>query len=81
MAALVAELASLRPGPAALSATSSHIALRERGRRAQFLDAQLERPGELIGPLVAAHAPGLLALYGIGPNTAALLLKRTRAHA
>src|SRR2546430_15949168 len=36
--------------------------------------AQLERLDELIGPLVTAHAPGLLALYGIGPNTAALLL-------
>ena len=25
-------------------------------------------------PLVTAHAPGLLALYGVGPHTAALLL-------
>jgi len=40
VAALVAELASLRPGPAAPSATSSHIALRERGRRAEFADGQ-----------------------------------------
>ncbi len=35
---------------------------------------QLERLDELIVPLVTARAPGLLALYGIGPNTAALLL-------
>ncbi len=39
-----------------------------------FLDGQLERLDELIIPLVSARAPGLLALYGIGPHTAALLL-------
>ena len=50
------------------------IALRELGRRAVFLDGQLECLDELIAPLVAARAPGLLALYGIGPHTAALLL-------
>ena len=36
--------------------------------------SQLGRPGELIVALVTARAPGLLALYGIGPGTAALLL-------
>src|SRR5258708_17640978 len=46
----------------------------EVGRRAEFLDGQLERLDELIIPLVTARAPGLLALYGIGPDTAALLL-------
>ncbi len=35
---------------------------------------QLDRLDELIVPLVTAHAPQLLALRGIGPNTAALLL-------
>jgi transposase len=74
-AALVAELASLRPRPGSSTVGyATRIALRELGRRAQFLDAQLERLDELIGPLAAARAPGLLALYGIGPNTAALLL-------
>ena len=33
------------------------IALRELGRRAEFPGGQLERPGELIAPLVAARAP------------------------
>jgi hypothetical protein len=74
VAALVAELASLRPRPGSTVGYATRIALRELGRRAEFFDAQLERPGELIVPLVTAHAPGLLALYGIGPNTAALLL-------
>ena len=74
MAALVAELASLRPRPGSTVGYATRIAVRELGRRAEFLGAQIERPGELIVPLVTAHAPGLLALYGIGPNTAALLL-------
>ena len=53
---------------------ATRIALRELGRRAVFLDGQLERLDELIIPLVTTRAPGLLALFGIGPNTAALLL-------
>jgi transposase len=74
VAALVAGLASLRPRPGSTVGYATRIALRELGRRAQFPGAQLERPGELIVPLVRAHAPGLLALYGVGPSTAALLL-------
>src|SRR5438045_1886832 len=35
---------------------------------------EVDRPDELIAPLVTAGAAGLLALYGIGPHTAALLL-------
>jgi transposase len=50
------------------------LSLREPGRRAQFLDAQLGRLDELIAPLVTARAPGLLGLYGVGPDTAATLL-------
>ncbi len=73
-AALVAGLASLRPRPGDVVGYATRIALRELGRRAEFLDGQLERLDELIVPLVTARAPGLLALYGIGPNTAALLL-------
>jgi transposase len=73
-AALVAGLASLRPRPGDVVGYATRVALRELGRRAQFLDGQLERLSELIVPLVTARAPGLLALYGIGPNTAALLL-------
>jgi transposase len=71
---LVAELASLRPRPGAVVGYPTRIALRELGRRAQFLDRQLERLDELIIPLVTARAPGLLALYGVGADTAAMLL-------
>ena len=73
-ASLVAGLASLRPRPGDVAGYATRIALRELGRRAEFLDGQLERLDELVVPLVTARAPGLLALYGIGPNTAALLL-------
>jgi transposase len=73
-AALVAGIASLRPRPGDITGYAVRIALRELGRRAEFLDRQLECLDELIVPLVTARAPGLLALYGIGPHTAALLL-------
>ncbi len=56
------------------------VALRELGRRAQFLDAQLDRLDELIGPLVTARAPGLLAPHGVGPDTAAMLLVAAGDH-
>jgi transposase len=74
VAGLVSELASLRPRPGDVVGYATRIALRELGRRAEFLDGQLGRLDELIVPLVTARAPGLLALYGVGPDTAALLL-------
>jgi len=74
VAALVAQTAALRPRPGDVVGYATRVALRELGRRAEFPGSQLCRPGELIVPLVAGHAPGLLALYGIGPDTAALLL-------
>jgi transposase len=74
VAALVSELATLRPRPGDVVGYATRIALRELGRRAEFLDSQLERLDELIVPLVTVRAPGLLALLGVGPDTAALLL-------
>jgi transposase len=72
--ALVAGLAALRPRPGSMVRYHTLLSLRELGRRAQFLDQQLDRLDELIVPLVTARAPGLLARYGIGPHTAAMLL-------
>jgi transposase len=77
---LVAGLASLRPRPGDTVGYATRMALRELGRRTQFLDAQLERLDELIVPLVTARAPGLLALYGVGPDTAAVLLVAAGDH-
>jgi transposase len=79
-AGLVSGLASLRPRPGSTVGYATRIALRELGRRAEFLDGQLERLDELIAPLVAARAPGLLALHGVGPDTAALLLVAAGDH-
>jgi transposase len=79
-AGLVAGLASLRPRPGAVVGYPTRIALRELGRRAQFLDGQLERLDELLVPLVTARAPGLLALYGAGPDTVAMLLVAAGDH-
>jgi hypothetical protein len=73
-AALVAGLASLRPRPGSTVGYATRLALRELGRRAEFPGAPLARLDELIVPLVTAHAPRLLALSGVGPGTAALLL-------
>ena len=79
-AALVAAIAALRPRPGDVPGYATRIALRELGRRVQFLDAQLDRLDELIIPLVTARAPGLLALHGVGPDTAALLLVAAGDH-
>ena len=73
-AALITGLAALRPRPGDVAGHATRIALRELGRRAQFPAGQLVRLDELIIPLVTARAPGLLAIYGAGPRTAALLL-------
>jgi transposase len=79
-ASLVSGLASLRPRPGDVVGYATRIALRELGRRAEFPGAQLERLDELIAPLAAARAPGLLALHGVGPDTAALLLVAAGDH-
>ena len=77
---LVAELAALRPRPGDVVGYATRVAVRELGRRAEFLDGQPGRLDELIIPLVTARAPGLLALYGVGPDTAALLLVAAGDH-
>src|SRR5215831_9970226 len=61
-AQLVAELAALRPRPGDVTGYATRVALRELGRRARFLDAQIDQLDELIVPLVTARAPGLLEI-------------------
>jgi len=78
--ALVAELASMRPRSGEVVGYATRIALRELGRRAEFLGEQIDRLDELITPLVNAHAPRLLSLHGVGPNTAAILLVAAGDH-
>ena len=73
-AGLAAGLAALRPRPGSMVRYHTLLSLRELGRRAEFPGGQLSRLDELITPLVTARAPGLLRLYGIGPDTAATVL-------
>jgi transposase len=77
-AQLITAIAAPRPGD--VPGYAARVALRGLGRRAQFPDSQLDRLDELIGPLVTERAPGLLALHGAGPDTAALLLVAAGDH-
>src|ERR1700733_11693237 len=77
---LVAGLASLRPRPGAVVGYHTRIALRELGRRAEFLDSQIVSLDALIVPLVTGHAPGLIVLHGVGADPAALLLAAAGDH-
>ena len=77
---LVTGLASLRPRPGAIAGYPTRIALREPGRRAEFPGGQIACLDALIMPLVTGHTPGLLALHGVGPDTAALLLVAAGDH-
>jgi transposase len=52
---LVTELASLRPRPGAVVGYHTRIALRELGRRAEFLDSQIA----CLDALIAAPSPGI----------------------
>ena len=79
-AALAEAIAALRPRPGDAAEYAVRVALRELGRRVEFLNGQLERLDELIVPLVIARAPGLLSLHGVGPDTAALLLVAAGDH-
>jgi transposase len=78
---LIAACARLRPGahgPALATLTDPHTAtktsLRHLARRHQYLGQEIAELDADIGPLVAALAPGLLALPGVGPEVAGQLL-------
>lgn len=70
---LAATTARLRPsGDVVASATK--LALRTLGRRVLDLDAQLATLDDALVELITATAPELLALHGVGVDTAATLL-------
>jgi transposase len=71
---LVSESAAMRPRAGDTVGYATRIALRELGRRAVYLADEIDRVDALIAPLLAARAPSLLALPGVGPDTAAILL-------
>ncbi|MGV9271670.1 IS110 family transposase, partial [Kitasatospora sp. NPDC003701] len=73
--ALIRTLARLRSGTdlsTPLAATKA--ALRRLARRHQALDVEITELDAEIGPLVKQAAPELLALFGVGPETAGQLL-------
>jgi transposase len=71
---LVKETAAMRPRAGYTVGYAARIALRELGRRAVYLADEIDRVDALIAPLLTARAPALLALPGVGPDTAAILL-------
>jgi transposase len=71
---LVAELAALRPRPGDTVGHATRVAMRELGRRAEFLAAQIDSLDRFLLPLIELQAPSLLEMYGGGPNVAALLV-------
>jgi transposase len=73
--ALTAACAHLQPGPDLASPdAATRCALACLARRWQALTAEITALDSEIKPLVAAAAPALLALHGVGPETAAQLL-------
>ena len=71
---LIEQAAALRPDASMDVVSATKTALRELGRRARYLGEQMDRLSALLGPLVAATAPALVARYGVGTDTAGALL-------
>jgi len=72
---LVAEGAKLRPGRSTDPVTSATKAsISSLAHRIQSLEREIDELDELLAPLLATTAPDLLALFGVGPDTAAALL-------
>jgi transposase len=73
---LIGTCANLRPDrtDAATPGTAVKIALRSLARRHQQLATEIADLGELLEPLVAAINPALVAVNGVGPDTAGQLL-------
>ena len=71
---LVTSAARLRPSDPTTADGAAKFALRELARRVQSLDTEIARINAVLGPLVAATAPALVARHGIGTETAATLL-------
>jgi transposase len=53
---------------------ATRLSLQMLGRRMLLLDEQIERVEKMLGELVKQTSPGLLAIYGVGPDTGASLL-------
>jgi transposase len=72
--ALVGICAGMRPGPLTSTTAATKTSLRTLARRWQQLQGELDHLDAQLQTLVAAVAPSLLALPGIGVDTAGQLL-------
>jgi transposase len=72
--ALVGSCAAMRPWPLTSTSAATKASLRTLARRWQQLQAELDQLDRHLGALVAAAAPTLVALPGIGVDTAGQLL-------
>jgi transposase len=72
--ALVSACAAMRPGPLTSTSAATKTTLRTVARRWQQLQGELDQLDRQLETLVAAVAPTLLALPGIGVDTAGQLL-------
>ena len=71
---MVRGAARLRPGDPTTPAGATKYALRLLARRVLELEAELDDLESILQPLVAATAPELVRLHGLGPETAGALL-------
>ena len=74
LAQVVALAARFRPGDPADPHQATKAALRSIARRYQHLADEIADLDDLLGPLVAAVAPNLVALNGVGTDVAGQLL-------
>jgi transposase len=72
--ALVQACAALRPGPLTSTIAATKASLRTLARRWQQLQGELDRLDSQLQQLVTAVAPTLVALPGVGVDTAGQLL-------
>jgi transposase len=72
--ALVTACAAMRPGPLTTPTAATKAALRTLARRWQQLQAELTQLDNQLQDLVSAAAPTLVALPGVGIDTAGQLL-------
>jgi transposase len=73
---LIVSLAAARPDPAQVSdpVVATRVALRRLARQYQHLTVEIDELDALLEPLVAAAAPDLVALNGVGTDVAGQLL-------
>jgi transposase len=72
---LAATVATLPAEPPTTVSAVTRLTLLELGRRWQALQAEIDRLTKLLKPLIQRAAPSLVALPGVGPETAGALLE------